>query len=93
MAAMGRHPAGAPAACPGPGVGVCGVASSSLPPRPGRQGSPPPERTRPTQGDEGTQEPWKPKGTRAGRCTVATGGPPKEVASRTTRSLASRVAS
>ncbi len=47
----------------------------------------------PAQGVEGTQELWNPKGTRAGRCTVATGGPEKEVASRTTRSLASRVAS
>lgn len=41
----------------------------------------------------GTHDPWKPNGTRAGRCTVATGGPPNEVASRMTRSLASRVAS
>src|ERR1019366_2801136 len=40
----------------------------------------------------GTHDPWKPKGTRAGRWTVATGGPANEVASRMTRSLASRVA-
>jgi|ERR1035437_9995489 hypothetical protein len=42
---------------------------------------------------EGTHEPWNPNGTRAGRCTVATGGPENDVASRITRSLASRVAS
>lgn len=41
----------------------------------------------------GTHDPWKPKGTRAGSSTVATGGPPNEVASMITRSLASRVAS
>ena len=42
---------------------------------------------------EGTHEPWNPNGTRTGRCTVATGGPENDVASRITRSLASRVAS
>lgn len=42
---------------------------------------------------EGNHEPWNPNGTLAGRCTVATGGPENDVASRITRSLASRVAS
>jgi hypothetical protein len=45
------------------------------------------------QESTGNHDPWNPKGTRAGRCTVATGGPAKEVASRITRSLESVVAS
>ncbi len=45
------------------------------------------------QASAGTHDPWNPKGTRAGRWTVATGGPPNEVESRMTRSLAFRVAS
>src|SRR5664280_1338122 len=47
----------------------------------------------PGQESVGTHDPWKPKGTRAGRWTVATGGPANEVASSMTRSLAPRVAS
>jgi hypothetical protein len=50
-------------------------------------------RPRRRQESAGTQEPWNPNGTRAGRCTVATGGPANEVASRMTTSLASRAAS
>ena len=49
----------------------------------------------PAAGQEsvGTHDACWPKGTRAGRWTVATGGPVKDVASRMTRSLAPRVAS
>ncbi len=43
--------------------------------------------------EEGNQEPWNPKGIRAGRWTVATGGPENDVASRMTRSLVSLVLS
>ena len=39
-----------------------------------------------SQEEDGSQEPWNPNGTLAGRCTVATGGPPNDVASRITRS-------
>ena len=42
----------------------------------------------PGQDPVGTQEPWNPKGTRAGRWTTATGGPANEVASKMIRSLA-----
>jgi hypothetical protein len=37
--------------------------------------------------------PWKPYGTRLRKCTVATGGALKSVASTTIRSLASRASS
>jgi hypothetical protein len=41
----------------------------------------------------GTHQPWNPKGTRCGSRTVATGTPPKSVASSTTSSLPSRASS
>ena len=60
------------------------------PPRPTEHG--PPSAASRCQAS-GSQEPWKPKGTRTGRWTVATGSPPKSRASRTTTSLRSVVAS